>query len=247
MFLDAHCHLERGKKHPLYPDLDAVVERMRCARVKAVNTGHNIEANHRVLEACADYQNDFFAAIGTSPHDAGSCKLDDELAYVRRNARRIIAIGEIGLDYHYFKKDAERKRQQAVFEAMLALAEELGKPVVVHSREAEREVAETLKSFKVKVLLHCLQKPEAAKWMPEGCWFSLPTLKNDCRVKLIETVPFERLLAETDSPFLWRGGRNEPANVAEVYETVAQAKGLGVGEVEGAFWRNAGELFSWRA
>lgn len=240
--MDAHCHIEARD----YPDLEAVVERMREARVRAVNTGRNLEANREVLRVAAAYPDDFFVAIGVSPHDAQTCDLPAEEGFVRENASKIVAVGEIGLDYHYFKTREEHARQQVVFEGMLALAEELGKPVVVHSRDAESVVAETLKSFNVKALLHCLQVPEAAGWMPEKTWFSLTTLKNTARVRLIENAPFERLLAETDSPFLGKG-RNEPANVALVYTEIARLKNAGAGETEERLWGNAGELFSWRA
>jgi TatD DNase family protein len=242
MLLDAHCHVEPKD----YPDLGEVVERMRAKRVRAVNTGRNLKSNERVLSVARDYSNEFYAAIGLSPHDAGQANLDEEVEFVRCHANEIVAIGECGLDHHYFKDKVEQARQLVAFEAMLELAEELGKPIVVHSRDAEVEVMQVLSSFNATPLLHCLQKPKTARLAPDSAYYSLPTLKNSARVKLIETVPFERLLAETDSPFLWKGGRNEPSNVIEVYGEVARVKGVPVSEVEERFWSNAGELFSWQ-
>ncbi len=246
MFLDAHCHVEKGLKFPHYPDLEEVVERMRVKRVRAVNTGRNLKSNAGVLAIAREYPNEFYAATGLSPHDAGQANLEEEVEFVRAHADEIVAVGECGLDHHYFKDRKEQARQLVAFEAMLELAEGLGKPIVVHSRDAEIEVMQVLNSFNATPLLHCLQKPKAVRLAPDSAYYSLPTLKNSARVKLIETVPFERLLAETDSPFLWKGGRNEPSNVIEVYGEVAQIKGIPVNEVEERFWFNAGELFSWQ-
>lgn len=242
MFLDAHCHVEKKD----YPDLEEVVERMRAKGVRAVNTGRNLKSNEAVLAIAREHPDCFYAAMGLSPHDAGEADLEKEVEFVRAHADEITAVGECGLDHHYFKERNGQARQRAAFEAMLGLAEELGKPIVVHSRDAEEEVMQVLNSFNAVPLLHCLQKPKAARLAPDSAYYSLPTLKNSARVKLIETVPFERLLAETDSPFLWKGGRNEPSNVIEVYGEVAEIKGVPVGEVEEGFWSNAGELFSWR-
>ena len=240
MIVDCHAHLA----HPDFAaDLDAVVGRMRAAGAVAVNTGSNLEANKKALAITSRFPDVLKTAIGLSPHDANREPLDGNLRFIRAHADEICAIGEIGFDFHYFKKEEERERQRVAFSAQLDLAESLDLPVVVHSREAEGEAIALLAKRKGVRILHCFLMPallDAA--LKAGCLVSLPTLKSKSQVTLIERAQEGRVLCETDSPYLWRGGRNEPANVAEVYAEMARLRGARF--AEGAS-RRALEIFGW--
>ncbi|MFH0835418.1 MAG: TatD family hydrolase [Candidatus Micrarchaeota archaeon] len=241
MLVDCHAHLEH---RDFEGELDAVVGRMRAAGVVAVNTGANLEANKRALAITSRFPDLLKTALGLSPHDANRENLKENIAFIRKNAGRICAVGEIGLDFHYFKKEDERERQRAAFIAQLDLAEELNLPVVVHTREAEEEVISLLAERRQSdAVLHCFMLPsllEAA--MAAGCFVSLPTLKNKARVSIIGSVPEGRVLCETDSPYLWRGERNEPRNVAEVYGEMERIRGAGFAQKA---VQTAQKLFGW--
>ena len=240
MLVDCHAHLEHGD---FEGQLDAVAERMRKAGVVAVNTGANLASNKRVLTITARFPDLLKTALGLSPHDANRENLEENLAFIRKNADKVCAIGEIGFDFHYFKKEEERERQRVAFSAQLDLAESLDLPVVVHSREAEGEAIALLAKRKGVRILHCFLMPallDAA--LKAGCLVSLPTLKSKSRVTLIERAQEGRVLCETDSPYLWRGGRNEPANVAEVYGELERLRGKQFAERAA---ETALKLFGW--
>jgi len=224
--------------------LDAVAERMRKAGVVAVNTGANLASNKRVLTITARFPDLLKTALGLSPHDANRENLEENLAFIRKNADKVCAIGEIGLDFHYFKKEEEREKQRAAFIAQLDLAEELDLPVVIHTREAEEEVISLLAERRQSdAVLHCFMQPQLLDAATKaGCFVSLPTLKNKARVSIIESVQEGRVLCETDSPYLWRGGRNEPANVAEVYGELERLRGKQFAERAA---ETALKLFGW--
>ncbi|OIO25723.1 hypothetical protein AUJ15_02825 [Candidatus Micrarchaeota archaeon CG1_02_55_41] len=235
-FVDCHCHLEEKD----YPDLGEVLQRMEKAGVACVASGRNREQNERVLRL---KRSGVKAAVGISPHDAQGVDLEDELAWLEVNVNEACAIGEIGLDYHHFHSQEERGKQGEVFEAMLGFAEKTGKPAIIHSRKAEGEVLEALDSFNCRAVLHCFLVPQLIERVLEaGHGISLPTLKNKSRVKLIKRLPLNKILCETDSPFLWTG-RNEPANVVSVYDEVARVKGVELSEVRDLVGSNAEELF----
>jgi len=239
--VDAHCHLE----HPRFAgDAAAVVERAEAAGVGlAVTAGSNFSNNQKALELCRLYPRFLKCVIGLSPHDAGSEELEKNIVLIRKNRDKIIGVGEIGLDYHHFKKKEGRERQVKVFGAQLELAAELRLPVVVHSREAEKEVFEVLEGFKGTVVMHCFIRPErAAECAKRGYFVSIPTTKCGEREEMIRAMPLERLLCETDSPFLWRG-RNEPANVREAYGEVAHVKETDFNKVVEQIYSNAREAF----
>ena len=239
-FVDCHCHLERE----YFPDLGEVLERMRGAGVACVASGRNREQNECALSLVRPGVK---AAVGVSPHDALNADAEQEKAWILENAGSASAIGEIGLDHHHFHSLEEREKQLRVFRAMLEAAEKTGKPAIIHTRKAEEKVLDELESFKGTAVLHCfLVHRLAERVLDAGHYVSLPTLKNKSRVKLVKRLPLNRILCETDSPYLWEG-RNEPANVVSVYREVARVKGLELGEAREAIGANAEELFgAWK-
>ncbi|MCX6767935.1 MAG: TatD family hydrolase [Candidatus Micrarchaeota archaeon] len=240
--VDAHCHLE----HPRFGnEAGKVVERAKAAGLGfAVTAGSNFSNNQKALGLCRDYPDFLKCVIGLSPHDANAEELEENLRLIKSNKGAIAGIGEIGLEYHHFKTHEERSKQRAVFAAQLALAGDLGLPVAVHSREAEKDVFDALKSFTGRVMMHCFIKPEwAGECAARGYLVSIPTVKCREREEMIRKMPLEQLLCETDSPFLWQGGRNEPANVREAYGEIARVKGVDFNKVAEVVYSSANAVF----
>lgn len=240
MFVDSHAHID-GERFDA--DRDEVIERARAAGVRAilnVGTGdpHSGELE-RAVEVAENYAG-VYAAVGVHPHDA---KLyDDEaerrlLGIVRRGGR-VIAWGEIGLDYYY--DHSPREVQHEVFARQLRLAQRENLPVIIHSREADAETVEILRAEYAGAtrggIMHCFG---GAGWMAEdvlrmGFMISFAgnvTFKNAEALRdVARAVPLERLLVETDCPFLapvpFRGRRNEPAYVVETARFLAELRGV---------------------
>jgi len=238
--IDAHCHLADAV---FAPDLETVVDRARAAGVTGalviLAAGDAAEGAQaaRLTALWADVR---FAA-GVHPHQAHECAAPGSAeALVRRACAaepRVRAVGEIGLDYHY--DFSPRDVQRRVFAEQVALARELGRPVVIHTREAEADTFEILASEgrrDVTGVFHCFTGDDAMARRALDLGFSLSfagIVTFPKAAALRETaalVPDERLLVETDSPFLapvpHRGSRNEPARVALVVETLAAARGV---------------------
>jgi len=222
--VDAHCHL--GDR-AFEADRDAVLDRARAAGVAHVMViGESLAGSERAVELARGGRGRS-ATAGVHPHDASSWSAEVE-ARLREllAAPETVAVGETGLDYHY--DHSPRDAQRRAFEAQLTLAAELGKPVVVHAREADADMAAMLRGWggeKGAVILHSFSSG-ADVWeagMTIGAYFSFSgmiTFKNWTPVVPLTECPPDRLLVETDSPFLapvpHRGKRNEPAYVREV-------------------------------
>jgi len=252
-FVDAHCHLD----HDLFEGgLPQVVAKAKAAGVdRVVCAGSSPAANDKVLRFRREFAGFVFAAAGISPHDAGKISKNALVAELGRlsqwaKAGELCAIGEIGLDWHYFKERNERDAQEHVFREQLSLAEKVCLPVVVHTRKAEEAVFEVLEEFPaVRVMLHCFLKPALARKAASKGWMvSLPTLKSDSVEKIAGKIPLERLLCETDSPFLWKNeagvdARNEPANVIFAYKRIAAARKASLEHVAEKVTQNAEKFF----
>ncbi|MBI5635923.1 TatD family hydrolase [Candidatus Micrarchaeota archaeon] len=243
-FIDAHCHLE----HPRF-DAD-VGQVIQCAKnaglAKVVDAGSNLLNNRKILSLREKNPGFLECVLGCSPHDANKADVEAELSLVKQNSGGIVGIGEIGLEYHYFKTEGERGRQIEVFEAFLNLAQELNKPAVIHSREAGDLTVKLCEKYGVKTLMHCSLDPKLALAASEkGFTISVPALKSSSKSKVIKNTPIEQLVCETDSPFLWRQGeRNEPANVISAYAQVAQIKGLEIEEAAQQLTLNAKAFYN---
>ncbi len=254
-FTDSHAHVDM---EPFDADRDGVIS---CAREASVDTIVNIalgpekekiERAYRLTQAT----NGMFMAAGVHPHDAA--KMDDATPdYLREIASRpkVVAIGEIGLDYFY--EHSPRETQRKVFGCLLDLALEMKKPVSIHSRDAFDDTYSLVRDrnlFRtVGGVLHCFTgtAKEAEAFLAEGAYISFSgiiTFKKAENVReAARVVPLERMLIETDAPFLapepHRGKRNEPAFVVRVAETIAALKGLLVSDIAHATTINAKSLF----
>jgi TatD DNase family protein len=252
MLIDTHCHLAADQ---FQADLDQVLARAWAGGLAhLVVIGESRRSAETALEL-AGTDRRIWATAGVHPHDAvgwdaGAARwLSQILAQPR-----VVAAGEMGLDYHY--DHSPRDSQRAAFEAQLALAGKLAKPAIIHAREADDDVAAILRNQPDSVsILHSFSSGPAllAAGLALGSYVSFSgmiTFKNWQRNDAIEAVPLDRILIETDAPYLaptpFRGKRNEPAYVRRVAEQIALVRGLEVSEVIDATGRNAARVFGLR-
>ncbi|HET8556608.1 MAG TPA: TatD family hydrolase [Gaiellaceae bacterium] len=244
--IDTHAHLTA------LDDPDEAVERAAGAGVTRILTiGTDIEDCRRAL-ALAERHEGVFAILGIHPHEAGTATADDivELRELLQHPKAV-AVGETGLDW--FRDYAPRADQRRLFAAELQLAAEVEKAVVIHTRAADDDTLEALGDFAGTVVLHCFSSPRMLPTALARNWYvsfaGNATFPKAVDLRLAATqVPAERLLAETDSPYLApqpvRGRRNEPANVVHTLAALARARDEDQNELEQRIERNATECFS---
>jgi TatD DNase family protein len=244
---DTHAHLDACAD-----PAEEVIERARAAGVvQIVAIGSGIESCRETLAIAARAEG-VSAALGVHPHQAGDEDADrlDELRELLADDCAV-AVGEIGLDF--YRDYAPRDRQRDLFARQLELATELGKPVVIHMRAAETETASMLSGFAGTVVLHCFSSPELLPVALERGYYvsfagnvTYPKAAN--LREAASQVPSERLLAETDSPYLSpqprRGRPNEPANVVHTVAAVAAARGEDPAALRRQLDENAAAAFS---
>lgn len=253
MIVDCHAHIE---DEAFSEGVAAVMERAREAGVEIViNPGYDVRSSLIAAENAATHRG-LYAMAGIHPHDAAGVG-DDELEEISKilSMPRVVGIGEIGLDY--YRDFSPRDEQVRVFRAQLELAKASGCPVQIHSRDANLETFNILKEYAQDlpaIVLHCYSGSAemAADLIKLGFFISLggPVTYRNARkpVEVARDVPLDRLLVETDSPYLppspHRGERNEPAYVVEVVRKIADIKGVPMEEVAQATSMNAMEAFS---
>ncbi|HWS56274.1 MAG TPA: TatD family hydrolase [Pyrinomonadaceae bacterium] len=257
MFIDSHAHID-GEEFDA--DRDEVVGRARAAGVRAilnVGTGDPHAGRFERAVDVAERYEGVYAAAGVHPHDA---KLYDEAAERRLlriigRGRRVVAWGEIGLDFHY--DHSPRDTQREVFARQLRLARETGVPVIIHSREADEETVEVLRNVYAGAprggVMHCFGGgPAMAEAVLElGLHVSfagnVTFKKAEALREVARRVPVERLLVETDCPYLspvpLRGRRNEPAHVVETARFLADLRGIPAEELGRRTSANFSRLF----
>jgi TatD DNase family protein len=236
MLVDSHCHLD-------FPDfsaeLDAVVTRARAANVARMVTISTLVGKFPALRAIAERFDDVYCSVGTHPHHAAkepNVTVSDLVAAAKYP--KVAAIGEAGLDYHY--DNSPREAQEKGFRIHIAAARETQLPLVIHAREADDDIARILEEESAKggfpFVLHCFTGGEglARRGVALGGYVSFSgilTFKNSESLREIAArLPEDRILVETDAPFLapnpYRGKRNEPAYVAETARTLAETRGV---------------------
>jgi TatD DNase family protein len=254
MYIDTHAHLTFPE---FQPDLPEVIARAKAAGLEAiVNIALDDEALRKSLTIADENPGYIFTAAGLHPQEASQWQENDYQRF-RELAKqyKLVAIGETGLDYHY--KLSPIEQQQTVFRRFLQLCQEIDLPAVIHSRDAAHDTLTILREEnqgKLKGVLHCfagdMELGQAALDM--GLYISFTAnitfpKANNLR-EAVKRVPLDRLLIETDCPFLapqaFRGKRNEPAYVVKVAEQIAAVKGVMVEEVARQTTRNAKTLFA---
>lgn len=254
MLVDSHCHLD-------FPDFAAELPDV-VARAQAAGVSHMVTISTRVrrfdeIRAIAERFDPVFCSVGTHPHQAAEEPDVTAAELVALAAHpKVVAIGEAGLDYHY--DTSPRAAQEQGFRTHIAAARETGLPLVIHAREADEDVSRILEEETARgafpFLLHCFTAgPELARRaLALGGYISFSGVitfkKSEDLRSIAAEVPQERLLVETDAPFLaptpHRGKRNEPSFVRETAKVVAEARGMAFEDLAAATTRNFFTLFS---
>ncbi|HET8919286.1 MAG TPA: TatD family hydrolase [Xanthobacteraceae bacterium] len=254
MLVDSHCHLD-------FPDfaneLDAVVARARAAGIDRIVTISTRVRRQAALLAITERFPDVYCSIGTHPHYAheeADVSLAELVACSR--AEKVVAIGEAGLDYHY--DNSPREAQERGFRTHIGAARETGLPLVIHSREADDDTAHILEEETGKgafaAVLHCFTggRELARRAVALGHFISFTgilTFKNSAHLRAIAAeVPADRVLVETDAPYLaprkYRGKRNEPAYVVETAKVLAEVRGVSLDAIAEQSTANFYRLFA---
>ncbi len=251
MLIDTHAHLYFQQ---FEDDRDEAIQRAFAAGVKKIiNIGIDPETCRQSI-ALAEKYDGLFAVVGIHPNDAGLWNETTRAQIIEwRRHPKVVAIGEIGLDFYWEKTPVAV--QETVFRQQIRLAKELGLPIVIHNREAGPEILNVLKSEGVAGLtgvFHCFSEtPEiAAEILELGFYISFTgnlTFKKSALPQVAKLIPVERLLLETDCPFLSpepkRGRRNEPAHVVHIAQKLAELKELPFDDIARATTANALRLF----
>lgn len=243
MLVDIHAHLDLGQ---FDNDLEEVLDRAKNNDVKIIiNNGINPESNRKTLELSKKY-GIVKAALGIYPDCVSKIDIDSELNFIKENKNKIIAIGEVGLDGNEENIDLQKE----VFIKIINLAKEIDKPLIVHSRKAEKEVIDLLeKNNAKKAILHCFHGNfELIKKATKlGYHFSIAPniMRSEHFQRMAKEVPLSHILTETDSPYLGadRNERNEPANVVIAIKKIAEIKNLDAIEVENNIFMNYQRIF----
>ncbi len=250
---DTHCHLQMEQFRSDLPEVvaaarEAGVERMLTLGTELTSSRQCVEIAHRFPEV--------YAAVGIHPTEVpGNWKEQVQQIKMLATNAKVVAIGEIGLDLYW--KEIPLGEQLPVLEKMLELATELNRPVVIHNREAQREMQEFFRTHGIEHLRGVMHSfagtvEDADFYLSRGMFISFTgviTFKNFKQQDVVRHIPLERLLLETDSPFLapvpYRGKRNQPAYVRFVAEKHAEMRGISVEEICRITYRNARELLGW--
>ncbi|MBV1819483.1 TatD family hydrolase [Anaerosalibacter bizertensis] len=253
MLIDSHAHLDDPKFNK---DRDRLIKSLKQNDISLViNVGADVSSSIKSVKLADEYEN-IYAAVGVHPHSAK--EMDDSTidvlkAFAKRD--KVVAIGEIGLDFHY--DNSPRDIQRKWFIEQIKLAKELDMPIIVHSRDADQETFDILKEEadeRLRGVLHCYSgSAEMAKdYIDLGFYISLAgpvTFKNARKPKEVaKVVPMDKLLIETDSPYLTpephRGKRNEPLYVRHVASMIAELRGMDFEDVGRITSENTKRLFN---
>ena len=250
MLIDTHCHLFFDE---LKEDLSSVLKRAADLGVtKFICVGTNIEDSKESYNLALDYEN-IFSTAGVHPHDTEEVAENyiDELYKLLKN-KKVVAVGEIGLDY--FKELSDISVQKKIFAEQLELAQKINKPIVFHNRDSDDDIINTLSEFpNVYGVAHCFSSTYdvAKKLIDMGFYISFSgnlTFKNSHLPDVAKRLPIDRLLVETDSPFLspvpHRGKTNEPGRARFVADLLARLHNLSINEVAQITTTNAKAIFN---
>ena len=252
--IDTHAHLDYPHLHE---QLDDVIARADAAGVKQIiSIGVKLSNSHKPKEIAERYEN-IWCSIGIHPHEAENEPLSCDLDAIRQAADhpKVVAIGEAGLDYFY--DNAPRDRQAQSLRAQITIARELGLPIIIHARDADEDMAAILEDEYQKGpyagVLHCFSSGAALaqRALAIGFYVSfsgIVTFKSAAEIQQVaKTVPEERLLVETDAPFLapvpMRGKKNEPAFTAHTAQFIADLRGISLEKLAEITTNNALRLF----
>ena len=249
MLTDTHCHLFYDQ---IKTDLDSVLERAKTLGVnRFICVATNLDAANECLELSKKYES-IYASVCIHPHDSKNAPNGyREKIYNFMKNDKMVAVGEMGLDY--FRNISSPKVQKEVFRAQMEIAEDLNMPVIFHNRDADNDVLSILKDFpNVVGVAHCFSSTEdtATKLIELGYYISFSgnlTFKNSHLPNVAKKIPLDRLLVETDCPYLspdpYRGKTNEPSRVSLVAKKLAEIHSIPIEKITEITSNNATEIF----
>lgn len=247
MFTDTHCHLFSE----YYDNIDEVIRDAESNNVnRFINNATDLSNIDEVINSSKRFNNLYYA-LGIHP-DSVDDDLDKFKEIIERNLNdyKFIAIGEIGLDYHYGKENKDR--QIEVFEYQLSLAEKYNLPVIIHSRDATQDTLECIRKFKVKGVMHCFNGSleVAREYIKLGFYFGIGgviTFKNAKLYEVVKEIPLENILLETDAPYLtpepFRKYKNEPKYIYEIATYLSKLYDISIEEISSITEKNVTNLF----
>jgi TatD DNase family protein len=244
--IDVHCHIDIYSEK----EIKDIVQRAKGKGINIIiNAGINVKTNRKTLELAKKFK-EIKASLGIYPGDAlklSEKEIASEIRFIKENKNKIVAVGEVGID---LKENKDLEKQKENFRKFIRLSREIKKPIIVHSRKAEKECIELLEEENAtKVLMHCFSgNKRLVQRIKENKWFfSIPTnVKfSEHFQNLIKEVPISQLLCETDSPFLHpdKKRNNTPENVIESYKKISEIKGISFEETERIIEKNFKMLF----
>ena len=248
MFIDTHCHLEKE----YYQDINKVIEENRKSNIlKIIVSGCSLETIDEVISYTNKYE-DVYATIGFHPDQVLNVTDEnlEELEEKIKINKKVIGVGEIGLDYHYSKEN--RNKQLILFNKQLSIAERLNLPVVIHSRDALEDTINTLKNYNLKGVIHCFtgSLETANIYIKMGYKLGIGgvlTFKNSNLYKVIEKISIENIVFETDSPYLapepLRGSINTSKNINLIAQRVAYITGKNLTTISEIVLKTTNDLF----
>ena len=254
MIFETHAHYDDER---FDEDRDILIEKLFQKNIcNIINVGASIESTKTTIALAKKYEN-MYAAAGVHPSDIAGLN-EETLAWLKEQTKdpKVIAVGEIGLDYYWDKEEDVQKAQRYWFAQQMGLARESQLPVIIHSRDAAEDTMRVMKEVhaeEIPGVIHCYSySPEMAKeFIKMGYYIGVGgvvTFKNAKKLKeTVMQIPLERILLETDSPYMapepHRGSRNDSGNLVYVAEKIAELKGITAREVENATLANARKLF----
>jgi TatD DNase family protein len=255
MLFDTHCHID---DEAYQDDREAMIDRAFATGMQyMVCPGVTVESSRQAIALAHRYEQ-VYAAVGIHPEDGATATKEgfDQLELWLKNEPKIVAVGEIGLDYYW--PEPSREIQHSILQRQLAMAKQFNKPIIIHDRDAHGDILQTLKDYGQGLggIIHCYSGSyEMAKELLKlgyylGFGGTLVFPKSKKQKEMITRLPMERIVIETDSPYLtpppYRGKRNEPAYVRYVAEEIARLRGMSVEEVQHITLENGKTVFGIR-
>lgn len=247
MFTDTHCHIIPSE----YPNCDEIIKNLKKNNIKRIIiNGYNYKTNAEVINLCNKYDN-VYGAIGLHPDEIGNSN-NEILNQIEQNInnKKIVAIGEIGLDYYH--NDSNKIDQLNIFNQLLKIAKKHNKPVIIHSRKASQDIIKSLKGYHLKGVIHCFTDSLeiANEYLKLGFYLGINgviTFKNCKLADIIVKIPINNIVLETDSPYLSpvpvRGKINEPKNVNIIANFVAEKYQMDIDKLSKIIAENESKLF----
>ncbi|NHJ46685.1 MAG: TatD family deoxyribonuclease [Asgard group archaeon] len=250
--IDTHCHLIHTFKRGL--KLNTLLDNIEKNNVIAIiDSPVYVKDYKQSIRIHQNHPEKIFITLGAPPANYHELNIDDIVENIKTYAKQkeIVAVGEVGLDYYWVKNQSLRTKQHEVFKRFIGLANELDLPIVIHSRDAERDSLDVLKLAETTVVMHSFSGDveTAMECVNRGYYISIPTSVTTRKKnrRLAEAIPIEHIITETDSPYLSPfpdRKRNEPANVIYAVKEIAKIKNLSEDEVANVTTKNAIKIFN---